>query len=557
MKLFFQKNHRLIFYGMWLLLGLLQSGLTELQDDEAYYWVFSQYLDLGYFDHPPMTALLVKMGYAIFPNELGVRIFPLLLNIFSLVIIEKLTNKKNPFLFYTIALSIAVIQVAGFMAVPDIPLIFFTALFFLCYKKFTDKASLLNTFLLGLSIALLLYSKYHAVLIVLFVLLSNIRLFTKYHIYVAGVISLLLFTPHLWWQYQHDWVSFRYHLFESNVNSYKPSYTFDYIIGQLLLPGPIAGFILLPAAFLYKPKSVTENALRFSMIGIYLFFLLSSFRGKVEGNWTSPALVSMIILSHQYLNERLNWQKIVYKLLPITLLLVLFARVIMIEDLLPLKAVKERYHSWKEWPGIMNKNTKGLPVVISNSYQRASKYWFYSGQITLSLNHYNGRKNNYNFWPIEDSIIGKPVYYMDIYGMHLFPDSLKTPLGYVGYRFDSSFLSFQTVNIPLRSPHKIKSSDSLLVYFGGTPKTGSVQIDYLKKNPQTRYAVRLVFFKGKEIMAEIPVRFDLDKVYRKSERLSFKVKPDLPKGSYQMMLSFSVLGYHPTHNSKKIELTIE
>ena len=125
MKVFLQKNHRLTFYGLWLLLGLMQSGLTELQDDEAYYWVYSQYLDWGYFDHPPMIAVLVKMGYAIFPNELGVRLFPLLLNIFSLVIIEKLIDKKNPRLFYGIALSMAVIQVTGFVAVPDIPLIFF------------------------------------------------------------------------------------------------------------------------------------------------------------------------------------------------------------------------------------------------------------------------------------------------------------------------------------------------------------------------------------------------------------------------------------------------
>ncbi|MEI9809258.1 MAG: hypothetical protein WDO16_16105 [Bacteroidota bacterium] len=86
----------------------------------------------------------------------------------SLVIIEKLTVNKNPFLFYAIALSVAVLQISGFVAVPDIPLIFFTALFFLLYKKFIGDYSLLNTFLLGLCIALLLYSKYHAVLIVSF-----------------------------------------------------------------------------------------------------------------------------------------------------------------------------------------------------------------------------------------------------------------------------------------------------------------------------------------------------------------------------------------------------
>ncbi|HWR32320.1 MAG TPA: glycosyltransferase family 39 protein, partial [Chitinophagaceae bacterium] len=186
---FLKKNHRLAFYGLWLLLGIFQAGLTELQDDEAYYWVFSKYMDWGYFDHPPMTALLVKMGYAIFPNELGVRLFPLLLNVFSLVIIEKLTDKRNPFLFYALTLSLAILQISGFNAVPDIPLIFFTALFFLFYKKFAAKQSWLSTLLLGLSIALLFYTKYHAVLIVFFTLLSNIRLLTKYKTYFAGLIG--------------------------------------------------------------------------------------------------------------------------------------------------------------------------------------------------------------------------------------------------------------------------------------------------------------------------------------------------------------------------------
>ena len=342
MKAFLRHHHRLIFYSAWLLLGLIQSGLTELQDDEAYYWVYSKFLSWGYFDHPPMIAVLIKLGYAIFPNELGVRLFPLLLSILSLMLIEKLTTKKNPILFYIIALSIAVIQITGFIAVPDIPLIFFTALFFYCYKKFAARQSFLNTTLLGIAIALLFYSKYHAVLIVLFTLLSNIKLFKKYQTYIAGILALILFAPHLWWQYQHDWISFRYHLFESNVNTYKSSFTVEYILGQLLLPGPIAGFILLPAAFLYKPQNATEKALRYTMVGIYVFFLLSSFRGRVEANWTSPVIVSLIVLSHQFIIEKIRWQKILYRLLPFTMLLVLLARIIMIVDIVPVNEIKLR-----------------------------------------------------------------------------------------------------------------------------------------------------------------------------------------------------------------------
>jgi hypothetical protein len=560
MKEFFQKNHRLAFYGLWLLLGLMQAGLTELQDDEAYYWVFSQYLDWGYFDHPPMIAVLVKMGYAVFPNELGVRLFPLLLNIFSLVIIEKLIDKKNPQLFYGIALSMAVIQLTGFVAVPDIPLIFFTALFFLCYKKFIANYSLLNTFLLGLSVAFLLYSKYHAVLIIFFVLLSNIRLFTKYQLYIAGFIALLLFAPHIWWQYQHNWVSFRYHLFESNVNAYKISFTINYIIGQLLLPGPVAGFILIPAAFLYKSNKqstnfLLEKALRYTLIGLYLFFLLSSFRGKVEGNWTSPVLVSLMVLAHQFLNERLKWRKVIFKLLPITLILVLFVRVIMIADVLPVKTIQERYHAWKEWPAIMKEKTKGLPVVFSNSYQRASKYWFYTGQMTYSQNLYKERRNNYNFWPVEDSMLGKPAYYLDIYNFWRFSDSLKTPIGWVGYRYDTTLASFAKIQIAPKEKKLLHNYIGMATIFDAVATMPLSYRTYISDHPRLPANIIVGVFNEKGWIEDYPTTLTLQDLLK--DKFSIRIDTfHLNEGTYYLRFAIGIGNDNPTHNSDKIELIV-
>jgi Dolichyl-phosphate-mannose-protein mannosyltransferase len=554
MKLFFRQHHRLLFYAAWIVLGLIQSGLTELQDDEAYYWVYSKYLDFGYFDHPPMIALLIKAGYAILPNELGVRLFPLLLNVFSLVIIEKLLNRKNDLLFYSIALSIAVLQLAGFTAVPDIPLIFFTALFFLCYKKFAEKQSVINSLLLAVSIALLFYTKYHAVLIVFFTLFSNLKLFAKPQLYLSGVIALLLFVPHLLWQWEHGWISFRYHLFESNINPYKFSRTTEYLGGQFLIAGPIAGFLLLPAAFIYKTKTATEKAMKWTMAGIYIFFLLSSFRGKVEANWTSPALVPLIVLSHQYLNEKLSWQKWFLRLLPLSLLLVMCMRVFMIMDILPVKAIQKRYHAWKGWPKQMKQLTKGLPIVFSNSYQRASKYWFYTGQITYSQNDVLEHRNNFNFWPIEDELISKPVYFLDIYRLNRFKDSLKTPIGYVGYRYDSSFISFASFKINIASKKVIKASDSLSISLRKTRP--SPHAYFIGKHPEVNYSAILIFFKGRDIVREVNIPLHVEILKPKSPE-QFTIYPDLPKGEYQFVLSLQVQDYNATHNSEKIKLTVE
>src|SRR4026208_1503874 len=125
---FLKKYHRPLFYLVWLFLSLLQASFTQLIDDESYYWVYSRFLSWGYFDHPPMIALLIKWGYAFFQNEFGVRLFCVLLNTLTILIIENLLEKKNSFLFYSIVLSVGIFQVGGFLAVPDTPLLFFTAL---------------------------------------------------------------------------------------------------------------------------------------------------------------------------------------------------------------------------------------------------------------------------------------------------------------------------------------------------------------------------------------------------------------------------------------------
>lgn len=549
------KNHRALFYFCWIVLGVMQSAMTELMDDEAYYWVYSRYLDWGYFDHPPLTALLIKAGYAIFPNQLGVRLFPLLLNVLSLVVIERLIEKKNQYLFYTVVLSIALFQVIGFVAVPDIPLIFFTALFFLCYKKFLSSASLTNTFLLGLSTALLFYSKYHAVLIVAFTLLSNLKLFLKYQSYLAGFIALLLFAPHLWWQYQHDWISFRYHLFESNVTNYKFSFTSDYILGQLFMAGPLAGIILMPAALFYKSKSVLERSLKFTLLGIFGFFLLSSFRGRVEANWTAPALVPVVILAHQFLMEHEKWKRWLVRLLPITLVIVLLGRIAMIVDIVPVNRIQSTYHNWDHWPAEMKERTKGMPVVWGNSYQRASKYWFYSGQPAYSLNNYKERKNNYNLWPIEDSLLGKPVYYLDKYDLWRFKDSMKTPVGWVGYKYDPFFISFARINITT-GVKEIKVGAKDTVKLNCSFEMPELYRHFIENNTLPPDTTRIGILNNKGLVKDVFTGITLKQMLT-HKTIPVQFVPDLPKGEYYLRFAINSGTNSPTHNSDKIKLIVE
>ena len=555
MNSFFQKHHRLLFYSAWSILALAQSASTELIADEAYYWVYSRFPAWGYFDHPPMIAVLIKSGYSIFNNELGVRLICALLSTFTILITESLTGKRNPFLFYTIVLSIAALQIVGFLAVPDTPLLFFTAVFFYVYRRFVQKITWQNALLLGLVTALLFYTKYHGLLIVLFTVLSNIKLLKRWQVWLAGFFVLILYAPHLYWQWQHSWMSFRYHLFESNVSTYKFSYTTDYLLGQLLLAGPLAGFILLPAAFIYKTKDQTERALKFTLIGVYSIFLISSFRGIVETNWTMPALIPLIVLSHQFIIDKIYLIKPLRLIAFVSLLLIIAGRIYLAVDIGPDNATKGRFHNNKEWVTVVAEKTGDLPVVFNNSYQRASLFWFYSGKQTHSHNPYWDRRNNYNFWPTESNLLGKKIFLADVYGIHTFSDSVKTKKGWVGLNEDSAYSALGGIQI-IPEERKIILDDTKFYSIKCHSNIPEQYLQYLKSHPGLKTELVVGIFKGKDLVKEIKTNVSAyqiaDPLYKIDLPANFTT---LTPGKYILRIGIKVNDYLITHNSEKIDLT--
>lgn len=556
MKLFLQKHHRLLFYGTWLLLGLVQAASTELIADEAYYWVYSRFPAWGYFDHPPMIALMIKSGYALFQNEFGVRLLCVILSVFTISITESLTDRENPFLFYTIVSGIGTLQLVGFLAVPDTPLLFFTALFFYCYRYFLKNINWRGSLLLGISVVLLFYTKYHGLLIVCFVLLSNLKLLRYWQTWLAGFFALALFTPHLLWQWDNDWVSFRYHLFESNISTYRFSYTTDYLLGQLLVTGPIVCLVLLPAAFLYKTKLDIEKALKFTFLGFYIIFLLSSFRGKVEPNWTFPALIPLLVLSYQYLNSKPAWIRSLKIMTLVSLLLIMSGRVYLVKDVGPDNAIKKRFHNNKEWALAIAEKTLNRPVVFFNSYQHASLFWFYSGNLSHSLSDWKERKNNYNFWPTEQNIIGRSVFIADIHHELHFPDSVKTNKGWLGISADHLFPALGEIKI-IAEQRNIKSALNKKLILRCNSIIPGQYLTFLNQHPELKTELLAGVFKGKELIKEINTGITAQQLTPSSE---FNVLLDLeniPAGRYDLRFGIRSNGYPPTHNSSNLKLSIQ
>lgn len=467
-----------VFYLAWFLVNLIQSFGTELLDDEAYYWVYSKFIDWGYYDHPPMIGLLVKWGYALQHGELGVRLFIVLMSTATIFMMDQLLDKKDDNLFYTLAASILFLQFGGVIAVPDVPLLFFIALYFVVLKRFLSQPGLFISIALGLVVALMLYSKYHGILIVFFTLLARPQLVTKTHTWTAAGIAAILFLPHVFWQFSHGLPSVNYHLFERNAPAYKIKFSIEYVLGQILLAGPLIGWLVLYAAFRKKPVDPFTKILYFTSLGVLLLFLLTTFKGRSEANWAIPAYIGIIVLAHQWLVEKPTAQKWVYRLLLPALFFALILRVYMLIDVKPLRFFKkDEFHKNPEWAMAIKKRANGLPVVFMDSYQRASKYWFYAGDTSFSLNSVHYRRNNYNFWPIEERLQDKQV--LAVHAVHagVFQDSLYTEKQPMFTHVVDSFYSYSQIEINEIGTPKMENNILTVLVNSSLPKGRKIRFN--------------------------------------------------------------------------------
>ena len=552
-----QKHHRKIFYGLWLLMSIVQAAGTGLFDDEAYYWVYSKYPDWGYFDHPPMIALLIRAGYSIFQNELGVRLIIVLMSAATIAAIDSLTEKKNDRLLYALLLSMFLLQIGSIIAVPDVPLMFFIALFFLSYRKFSADYRVVNAVVLGVVTALMLYSKYHGVLIIICTLLSNVQLFKKPATYIAGVVAIALFFPHLWWQYQNDFISVQYHLFERNATDYQLSFTTEYIFGQILLAGPLIGWLLLWAAGKHKAVNKTEKALQWTFFGVYGLFFISTFKGRSEANWTVPALVSLIVLAHQYLNNHPKQSRWVMKLLVPSLVIVLAVRVYMLLDIAPLKFLKkDEFHKNKEWAAAVKNAAGDKPVAFINSYQRASKYWFYSGDTGFSVNNVYYRRNNFNFWPLEAPIQNRKVLVVSPIYFGIFPDSIANPKQPTWARLADPYFSFSQIRIyspsVMNAPGGRLETELKLVIPESLQQHSSFQVY------DTARVGLTIYFHDNDPGLMLQTPLTLNDLVNNKTTVNFNLPETLLKGRYRARWSInSCLPGLPTLNSSSYAVVID
>lgn len=400
------------FLLFWAVLNLLQSAFTELTSDEGYYWFYAQHLQWGYYDHPPLLAALIRAGISVFPGELGVRAVSVALStagvylFFSLLPDDLKRAQKTGW----VLLSAPLLHYLTFLVFPDGPLLFFSLLFLALYKRFLARKSPGTSVGLGLSLALMAYSKYHGALVLLFTLVANPRLLKPGYFYLSLFVATVLFAPHVWWQYSHDFPTLKYHL-SGRTGTWSFRHVGEYLSQQIFAIGP--GLIFLP--FVIKTKDVFERTLKVVIIGTLLFFLVSSCKTFVHFHWTSIALYPLLYFAVHYYNGPQHKKLFTVLVLPFAVLF-FTARLLLMLPLIPsMHAGEDYYHGRKQWADEVKKLAGHRPVFMPDNLREASLYSFYSGERGITLYTRPGKKSQYELWGYEDSLQGKEVFFLTKY----------------------------------------------------------------------------------------------------------------------------------------------
>src|SRR4051812_47478693 len=108
-----------------LVFYLALASVLPAADDEVYYWCWSRDIQWSYYDHPPMTAVLIRISTALFGDSIfGFRVPACIASAFVVFVIRRLTRPRS--LVWGVVLS-PLFTFGAVLMTPDSPLVMFWA----------------------------------------------------------------------------------------------------------------------------------------------------------------------------------------------------------------------------------------------------------------------------------------------------------------------------------------------------------------------------------------------------------------------------------------------
>ena len=298
------------------ILKLIFVGYVNLIPEEGYYWNYAQHLDIGYLDHPPMVAWLIWVSTSILGrSEVSVRLPAFLCWIVAAIFMFRLThNLYGKLAAFGSILLLSLLPIyfgLGFFMTPDAPLVaaWVGCLYFLERALIGGNRS--AWWWAGICLGLGMLSKYSIALLgfatLIFVLIDrqSRRWLFRAEPYTAAMISAILFSPVLLWNFQNSWMSFVFQ--SSNRWSGSHEFSLHLLFGAIVLiltPLGLAGvvWLLLPKRSEMAGSYQTDIRKRryrwtvtFTLVPLSVFVVYSVLN-RPKLNWTAPVWLAAIPL---------------------------------------------------------------------------------------------------------------------------------------------------------------------------------------------------------------------------------------------------------------------
>jgi dolichol-phosphate mannosyltransferase len=297
-----------------LALRLVYLGAVELLPEEAYYWNYSRHLDIGYLDHPPMVAWLIRLGTAVFgQSQFGVRVGALccgiLTSIFAYRLTRNLFGEASALAALVLAQTLPFFFLSGFLMTPDAPLTaaWAAALYYLERALIAERPA--AWWGAGIALGMGFVSKYSIGLLVPVTLVYMIwdhksrQWWRRWEPYAAVLLALAIFSPVIVWNAQHGWASFEFQTLRRLAET--PRFSLHKLIGSALVLITPTGVLAVVAA-LSSPKSLDSGgdaARRWRLLTAAIVlpltvFAVFSLRHEVKLDWTgAPWVASLPVMA--------------------------------------------------------------------------------------------------------------------------------------------------------------------------------------------------------------------------------------------------------------------
>jgi hypothetical protein len=209
------------------------------------------------------------------------------------------------------------------------------------------------------------------------------------------------------------------------------------------------------------------------------------------------------------------------------------------------KLPKDEFHYNKSWTSAIKEKSNGLPVVFTNSYQRASKYWFYTGDAAFSLNTHLYRRSNYNFWPLEMQLQRKPVFIVGSKGTAGLSDSLIIGNKSFSVGADPVFQSYSQIILKQKISKVVAVNNSIKLTLHVSVPSDVILKDAVSHQPEI---ILIVYLGNKQLPRLIPTSKKL--VLGSSNEMEINLElPSLDQKSYQIRWGLQGSYVEPSINS--------